>query len=100
MVIRLRKLIYGACRFNKWWARELSIQEDHVHLIIQTKPDDSAAEVVHRPKRGTSREIRKEYPELEAFSLGDSLWADEYFTEIEGNIDEEIVRRYIREQHR
>ena len=38
MVIRLRRLLYEACRMNKWWISELSIQEDHVHLIIQTKP--------------------------------------------------------------
>jgi REP element-mobilizing transposase RayT len=38
MVIRLRKSLYEACRINKWWASELSIQENHVHLIIQTKP--------------------------------------------------------------
>jgi REP element-mobilizing transposase RayT len=31
---------------NKWWISELSIEEDHVHIIIQTKPSDSVAEVV------------------------------------------------------
>jgi putative transposase len=44
--------------------------------------------------------IRKEYPELEEFLWGDSFWADGYFAEIVGNVDEEVVRRYIREQRR
>jgi putative transposase len=100
MVIRLRKLLYEACRINKWWTSELSIQEDHVHLIIQTKPEDSVAEVAQRLKGGTSRVIRKEYPELEEFLWGDSFWADGYFAETVGNVDEEVVRRYIREQRR
>ena len=78
----------------------MSIQEDHVHLIIQTKPEDSVAEVAHRLKGGTSRVIRKEYPELEEFLWGDSFWADGYFAETVGNVDEEVVRRYIREQRR
>src|SRR4030042_4319044 len=43
MVIRLRKLLCEACRINKWWTSELSISEDHVHLIIQTKPEDMGA---------------------------------------------------------
>jgi len=71
-----------------------------VHLIIQTEPKDSVAEVVQRLKGGTSRVIRKEYPELEEFLWGDSFWADGYFAETVGNVDEEVVRRYIREQRR
>ncbi len=85
---------------NKWWISELSIQEDHVHLIIQTTPKDSVAEVAQRLKGGTSRVIRKEYPELEEFLWGDSLWADGYFAETVGKVDEDVVRRYIREQRR
>jgi len=100
MAIRLKGLLYEACRMNSWWISELSIQEDHVHLIIQTTPKDSVAEVVQRLKGGTSRVIRKEYPELEEFLWGDSLWADGYFAETVGNVDEDVVRRYIREQRR
>ena len=100
MVIRLKQLLYEACRINKWWISELSIQEDHVHLIIQTNPTDSVAEVTQRLKGGTSRVIRKEYSELEEFLWGDSFWADGYFAETVGNVDEEVVRRYIREQRR
>jgi putative transposase len=100
MVIRLKQLLNEGCRINRWWISELSIQEDHVHLIIQTKPRDSVAEVVQRLKGGTSRVIRKEYPELEEFLWGDSFWADGYFAETVGNVDEEVVRRYIREQRR
>ena len=98
MVIRLRKLLYEACRINKWWISELSIQEDHMHLIIQTKPEDSVAEVVQRLKGGTSRVIRKEYPELEEFLWGDSLWADGYFAESVGRTTEARIRSYIQNQ--
>jgi len=100
MVIRLKGLLYEASRMNRWWISELSIQEDHVHLIIQTKPEDSVAEVAQKLKGGTSRVIRREYPELEEFLWGDSFWADGYFVETVGNVDEEVVRRYIREQRR
>ncbi len=69
-------------------------------MIIQTKPEDSAAEVAQKLKGGTSRVIRKEYPELEEFLWGDSFGADGYFAETVGKIDEDVVRRYIREQRR
>ena len=71
-----------------------------MHLIIQTRPEDRVAEVVQRLKGGTSRVIRKEYPELEEFLWGDSFGADGYFAETVGNVDEEVVRGYIREQCR
>jgi putative transposase len=49
-------------------------------------------------KGGTSRIIRKEYPELREFLWGDSFWADGFFAETVGKADEEVVRRYIRDQ--
>ena len=76
----------------------MSIQEDHIHMIIQTQPSESIAEVVQILKGGTSRAIRKEFPELEEFLWGDSFWADGYFAETIGTVGEEVVRKYIREQ--
>ena len=58
------------------------------------------AEVVQRLKGRTSQVIRKKYPELEEFLWGDNFGADGHFAETVGNVDEEVVRRYIREQRR
>ena len=71
-----------------------------MHIILQTNPTDSVAEIAQRLKGGTSRVIRKEFPELEEFLWGDSFWADGYFAETVGNVDEEVVKRYIRDQRR
>jgi len=60
----------------------------------------SVAEVVQILKGGTSRVIRKEFPELEEFLWGDSFWADGYFAETIGQVNEEIVRKHIRDQQR
>jgi len=76
----------------------MSIHDDHVHIIIQTNPKDSVAEVAQILKGGTSLVIRKEFPELEEFLWGDSFWADGYFAESVGKVDEEVVKRYIRSQ--
>ena len=93
---RLRELLYEACRVNRWWTSEMSIQEDHIHLVVQIPPQYSVAEVVQIFKGGTSRMLRKEYPELEEFLWGDSFWADGYFAETVGQVDEEVVKKYIR----
>jgi putative transposase len=98
IVSRLKKLLYEACRMNRWWISELNVQDDHVHILMQIKPSDSVAEVVQILKGGTSRVIRKEFPELEEFLWGDSFWADGYFAESVGKVDEEVIRKYIKTQ--
>lgn len=67
-------------------------------MIIQMNPSDSVSEAVQILKGGTSRVIRQEFPDLEEFLWGDSFWADGYFAETIGNVDEEIIRKYIRDQ--
>jgi putative transposase len=98
IAIRLKRLMYEACRMNGWWISEMSIQEDHVHIVVQVPPQMSVAEVVRIFKGGTSRILRKEYPEMQEFLWGESFWADGYFAETVGKVDEEVVRRYIRQQ--
>jgi REP element-mobilizing transposase RayT len=35
---------------------------------------------------------------MEEFLWGESFWADGYFAETVGKVDEEVVKRYIRQQ--
>ena len=98
IAIRLKRLMYEACKMNGWWISEMSIQSDHVHIVVEIPPHISVAEVVQIFKGGTSRILRKEFPEMEEFLWGDSFWADGYFAETVGKVDEEVVKRYIHQQ--
>ncbi len=49
-------------------------------------------------KGGTSKVIRTEFPELEEFLWGDSLWADGYFAESVGRVTESYIKTYIQNQ--
>jgi putative transposase len=98
IAIRLKRLMYEACKMNGWWISEMSIQDDHVHIVVQIPPQMSVAEVVRIFKGGTSRVLRKEFPEMEEFLWGESFWADGYFAETVGKVDEEVVKKYIRQQ--
>ena len=93
---RLKGLLYDACRINRWWIGKISIQCDHVHLLMQLQAHDT----VRILKGGTSKIIRKEFPELHEFLWGDSFWADGYFAESVGEIDQEVVRKYIDDQRK
>lgn len=77
----------------------MNIMKDHVHLLIQLKPNESVSSVVQTLKGGTSKKIREEFEdELVEFLWGDSLWCDGYFAETIGQLDEATIRTYIKEQ--
>ena len=95
---RIETLFRQCAGMNKWYIAELEIMPDHIHMLLQIKPDLSLSKVVQYFKGGSSRVIRQEYPELEEFLWGDSFWADGYFAETVGIANEELIKRYIRNQ--
>ena len=97
---RLEALLRQAADVNRWQVHELAIQPDHVHLLLQIRPDVAVATAVKRLKGGTSRVLRAEFPELEEFLWGSSFWADGYFVESVGQVEEAVVSAYIRNQAR
>ena len=98
IAVRLKSLLYEAAEINNWWIEELSIQLDHIHMLIQICPKESVSKVIQRLKGGTSRAIRLEFPELKEFLWGESFWADGYFAETVGIQDDAIIKKYIKEQ--
>lgn len=96
---RIKQLFFQACQVNKWWIDEVNIQPDHLHMLIQTKPRESVAEVVQILKGGSSKVIRSEFPELEEYLWGDSFWSDGYFAESVGVVNESVIKQYIKNQH-
>ncbi len=95
---RLDELLRQACATNRWGLEELNIQPDHVHLLVQARPPEDVSGMIRLLKGGASRVIRLEFPALEEFLWGSHFWADGYFAETVGKVDEETIRRYIREQ--
>lgn len=72
---------------------------DHVHLLLQIPPTASISSVAKSLKGGTSRVLRAEFPELEEFLWGTSFWAQGYFAESVGQVEEAVVSAYIRHQN-
>lgn len=78
---RVEELFGEACEVMGWEIHELSVQPDHVHLLIQINPRDSVSEVSRRLKGGSSRVIRSEFRDLVEYLWGNSFWSDGYFSE-------------------
>jgi len=56
-VSHLKRLPYEAWTVNSWWIKEISIQEDHPHIVTPKSPSKSALDVIQIFKNGTSRVI-------------------------------------------
>lgn len=67
IALRLKELFYECAEMNRWSIEELNIQVDHVHMMIQLKPNVSVSTAMQFLKGGSSKVIRKEFPELEEF---------------------------------
>ena len=95
---RLKQLFWQGCQINDWGIHKLEILPDHVHLLLQINPTDSISHVLQTLKGGSSKVIRGEFPELEEFLWGDSLWGDGYFAETVGRTTETAIKRYLENQ--
>ena len=98
LATRLKALFEQCAEVNGWEIHELNIQQDHVHMLVQLKPSLSVSKAVQLFKGGSSKIVREEFPELEEFLWGDSLWGDGYFAESVGKVDETRIREYIKKQ--
>ena len=99
LAARLKELFFECSEMNGWKIEKLNIQVDHVHLLVQLKPTISVCKAIQILKGGSSYIVRKEFPELEEFLWGDSFWGDGYFAETFGRCNEEMIRKYIKNQH-
>lgn len=95
---RIAELLHECADLQRWKIEELSIQPDYVHVLVQMPPEVSVSKMLQLFKGRTSRALRKEFPELEEFYWGNSFWADGYFAETSGQINEKQIREYIRDQ--
>ena len=95
---RVESLLRECSEINDWGIVELNIQADHVHMLIQLRPNISVSKAIQLLKGKSSRVIRKEFPELKEFFWGDSFWSDGFFVETVGQVSMEKIRDYIKAQ--
>ena len=95
---RLSELMYECADLQRWKIEELNIKEDHVHVMVRMRPEVSVSRMVQLFKGMTSKIIREEFPGLKEFLWGKSFWADGYFAETSGQVNESKIREYIRNQ--
>jgi putative transposase len=95
---RLKELLNKCADMHRWKIEEISIQPDHVHLLVRMDPSVSVSRMVQLFRGSSSRRIREEFPELEEFCWGKNFWAQSYFAETSGYVSEQKICNYIQNQ--
>jgi putative transposase len=78
---------------------KMGMEEDHVHLYVSIPPSQPLPMVVQRYKGVSSKEIRKAHGKrLKEYYWKPVLWAVGYFVASVGEVNDEIIRRYVENQ--
>ena len=78
---------------------ELELPEDHIHMVVKTEPSASPSHVMQVIKSISAREFFRQYPNIrKRYFWGGKLWTQSYFVETIGNVNEDVIRKYVQNQ--
>jgi len=93
---RLESICFSIAEKHRFEIYAMEVMEDHIHLFVGIRPSQSIAQVIQYLKGGSSRELRKVFPELQGYNRW-HLWSKgKYFRPI-GEVNEETIKHYIAE---
>jgi len=96
---RVREVIRRICTGLDVEIIKGNIRRDHVHLLVSAPPTLAVSKLVQRMKGVTSRILLQENRGLNKAFCGRHLWSRGYFVASVGDVTEEIIARYIEDQH-
>ena len=86
------------CSWKEVEIDEMSIQTDHVHMVVSIPPRLSVSDFMGVLKGKTAIRIFKSHPNLKKKPYwGNHFWSRGYFVNTVG-INEEMIRRYVKYQ--
>lgn len=98
VAIRVRELIRLVCQKNGVEILAGHLSKDHVHLLVSAPPHLSVSKLVQYIKGYSSRKLLMEYKHLNKQFWGQHLWARGYFAASSGNVTDEVILEYIKNQ--
>jgi len=95
----LKRIFQSVARWKKMEIIELSIQVDHIHMVLLAPPTYSVSYTMQLIKGKSSAWLKKKIKHRVNLYDKGSLWARGYFVSTVG-IDEFIIKRYVRHQYK
>ena len=77
---------------------EIGIDDDHVHFLIQTIPNNRFSDIVKKIKSITAKHIFKLHPEVKTKLWGGNFWTQGYYANTVGNASMSTITNYVKNQ--
>lgn len=78
---------------------EIGVMPDHVHVVAFLPPEMSPSRAIGLLKGGSSYELFRSHPNFRKTYRNGHFWSRGYFYRSVSDVDEEKVRRYVREDN-
>ena len=95
---RVRKLIRQICKENEVEIIKGHVSKDHVHLFVSVPPHTAISKLVQYLKGKSSYKLLQENKQISKEFWGKHLWGRGYFVATSGNVTDEVVLEYIKNQ--
>jgi putative transposase len=100
ILLRLKEILTET--LSKWECElvEFNGESDHIHLLIEYKPDISLSKLIANLKTVSSRLIRRDFPELASkyFDNKPYFWTGAYFVASCGGVTINQLKTYVENQ--
>ena len=93
----VREILRTLCEYKKVEIVEGAVCADHVHLCVRIPPKMAVSEFMGYLKGKSALMIYDRHPEL-GNKFERDFWARGYYVSTIGNVNEETIRKYIKEQ--
>lgn len=77
---------------------EQECDKDHIHIIFRGKPTLLIPKYINALKTITSREVRRNYPEIREKLWGEAFWSPSYFLATTGQVTLSQLKAYVEGQ--
>ena len=95
---RVRELLRQICKENDVEIIKGHVSKDHVHLFVSVPPHLSISKLVQYMKGKSSRKLMYEVKTFQKEFWGRHIWGRGYFVASSGNITDEAIMEYIKNQ--
>ena len=95
---RVREILREVCRSHDVEILKGHVSKDHVHMFVSVPPHLAISKLMQYLKGKSSRKLMQENRMISKMFWGRHLWGRGYFVATSGNITDEVIMEYIKNQ--
>lgn len=98
--IRLKDIVKQVCKEQSVEIIQGHVRPEHVHIIVSIPPHLSVSKLMQYIKGRTGRKLLQEFEHLRKRYYGGHLWTRGFYSATSGNITDEMIIDYVKNQDR